>query len=100
MIEPAIAPEMIAAAPRPDHVVRVMFVDGEVRDVDTTPLLVTQAFAPLRDPSVFQQVTVDDEIGTIAWPGNIDLDRDVIYAALDLGPVNAQVRVIVPSIAA
>ena len=77
-----------------------MFADGEVRDVDITPLLSTQAFAPLHDPSVFQRVTVDQEIGTIAWPGNIDLDRDVIYAALDLGPANAQVRVLVPSIAA
>lgn len=99
-MEPAIAPEMIAATPRPDHVVRVMFADGEVRDVDITPLLGTEAFASLRDPAVFERVIVDHEIGTIAWPGNIDLDRDVIYAALDLGPANAQVRVLVPNIAA
>lgn len=91
---------MIAATPRPDHVVRVMFADGEVRDVDITPLLNTQAFAPLRNLSVFEQVTVDQEIGTIAWPGGVDLDRDVIYAALDLGPTKAQVKILAPSIAA
>jgi Protein of unknown function (DUF2442) len=99
-MEPTIAPAMIAATPRPDYVVRVMFVDGEVRDVDITPLLHTQAFAPLRDPSVFEQVTVDHEIGTIAWPGGVDLDRDVIYAARDLGPAKAQVKILAPSIAA
>ncbi len=91
---------MIAATPRPDHVVRVMFADGEVRDVNITPLLNTQAFAPLRNLSVFEQVTVDQEIGTIAWPGGVDLDRDVIYAALDLGPTKAQVKILAPSIAA
>ena len=99
-MQPVIAPEIIAATPRPNHVVRVMFADGEVRDVDITPLLTTQAFAPLRDPAAFELVTVDQEIGTIAWPGNIDLDRDVIYAALDLGPAKASVKVLAPSIAA
>jgi Protein of unknown function (DUF2442) len=91
---------MIAATPRPDHVVRVMFADGEVRDVDITPLLNTPVFAPLRDPSMFEQVTLDQETGTVAWPGGVDLDRDVIYAALNLGPAKAQVKVLTPSIAA
>jgi hypothetical protein len=99
-MEPAIAPEMIAATPRPSHVVRVMFADGEVRDVDITPLLDTEAFAPLRDPELFAQVAVDEEIGTIAWPGGVDLDPSVIYSALDLGPNKAQIKVLAPSVAA
>jgi hypothetical protein len=96
-MEPAIAPEMIAVTPRPGHVVRVMFADGEVRDVDVTPLLSTPVFAPLRDLKVFEQVTVDEELGTIAWPCGADLDRDVIYAALDLGPTKPQIYVLAPS---
>jgi Protein of unknown function (DUF2442) len=100
VMEPGIAPEMIAATPRPEHVVRVMFADGEVRDVDVTPLLDTEVFAPLRDPKVFEQVAVDDELGTIAWPGGADLDPSVIYAALNLGPDKAQIKVLDPSIAA
>jgi hypothetical protein len=91
---------MIAATPRPEHVVRVMFADGEVRDVDITPLLDTEAFAPLRDLAAFEQVTVDEASGTIAWPGGADLDRDVIYAALHLGPHKARIHVLAPSIAA
>lgn len=99
-MEPAIAPEMIAATPRPSYVVRVMFADGEVRDVDITPLLDTEAFAPLRDPELFAQVAVDEEIGTIAWPGGVDLDPSVIYSALDLGPNKARIKVLAPSVAA
>jgi hypothetical protein len=98
-MEPAVAPKMIAATARPDHVVRVMFADGEVRDVDITPLLGTPVFAPLRDPAKFELVHVDEELGTVAWPDGADLDPDVIYAALDLGPEKAKVKVLTPSIA-
>jgi hypothetical protein len=99
-MEPDIAPEMVAVIPRPEHTVRIVFADGEVRDVDITPLLDTPAFSPLREQAVFEQVTVDAQTGTITWPGDVDLDPDVIYAALDLGPQKAQVRVLIPSIAA
>jgi len=46
----------------------------------------TEAFALPRNPELFAQVAVDEEIGTIAWPGGVDLDPSVIYSALDLGP--------------
>lgn len=42
----------------------------------------------------------DEELGTIAWPGGADLDPDVIYAALDLGPDKARITKLAPSIAA
>lgn len=99
-MEPAIAPEMVAVIARPEHTVRIVFADGEVRDVDITLLLDTPAFSPLRDAAVFEQVSVDEQTGTIVWPGDVDLDPDVIYAAADLGPHKARVRVLVPSIAA
>jgi hypothetical protein len=90
------APEMVAVIARPEHTVRIVFADGEVRDVDVTPLLDTPAFSPLRDPVVFEQVKVDEQTGTIGWPGEIDLDPDVIYAALDLGPDKARIRILAP----
>jgi hypothetical protein len=99
-MEPAIAPEMVAVIPRPAHTVRIVFADGEVRDVDITPLLDSPAFSSMRDPAVFEQVAVDEQTGTITWPGDVDLDPDVIYAALDLGPRKARVYVLAPSIAA
>jgi len=99
-MKPGSAPKMIAATARPEYVVRVMFSDGEVRDVDITPLLDTEVFSPLRNPAAFGQVRVDKEIGTIAWPNGADLDPDVIYAALNLGPNKAQINVLAPSVAA
>jgi hypothetical protein len=45
---------------------------------------------------MFEQVAVDEQTGTITWPGDVDLDPDVIYAALDLGPDKAAVLVIRP----
>jgi len=99
-MELAVAPEMVAVIARPAHTVRIVFRDGEVRDADITPLLDTPAFSPLRDPAVFEQVRVDEQTGTITWPGDIDLDPDVIYAALDLGPGKARVYVLAPRVAA
>lgn len=99
-MEPAIAPDMVAVIARPEHTVRIVFADGEVRDVDITPLLDTPAFAPLHDQAIFEQVGVDPQTGTIVWPGDVDLDPDVIYAAADLGPHRARVSILVPSIAA
>jgi hypothetical protein len=99
-MEPAIAPEMVAVIPRPEHTVRIVFADGEVRDVDITPLLETPAFSPLREASIFEQVKVDQNTGTITWPGDVDLDPDVIYAAMDLGPNTARVHVLTSSASA
>jgi hypothetical protein len=98
-MEPAIAPEMIAVIPRPAHTVRVVFIDGEVRDVDITPLLDTPAFSPLRDRAAFERVQVDEETGTLFWPGDIDLDPDVIYAGHNLGPGKARIYILAPSVA-
>jgi hypothetical protein len=98
-MKPDIAPEMVAVIARPEHTVRIVFADGEVRDVDITPLLDTPAFSSLCDPAVFERVKVDEQTGTITWPGDVDLDPDVIYAALDLGPGNARIYVLTPSVA-
>jgi hypothetical protein len=99
-MEPATAPEMVAVIPRPAHTVRIVFADGEVRDVDITPLLDTPAFSPLRETSLFDQVKVDPDTRTVTWPGDVDLDPDVIYAAMDLGPRSARIHVLAPSVAA
>jgi hypothetical protein len=96
-MEPVAAPEVVAVIPRATHTVRIVFADGEVRDVDITPLLDTPAFSPLRETAIFEQVKVDEDTGTITWPGDVDLDPDVIYAALDLGPDKAQIHVLAPA---
>lgn len=82
-ISPMIAPDVQAAVPLDGFVVRVVFTDGEVRDVDIEPLFQLPMFAPLRDREAFEAVFVDAESGTLAWPTGADLDRDVIYGTVD-----------------
>jgi hypothetical protein len=61
------------------YVVRVVFADGEVRDVDIEPLLDGAVFRALRRTALFQRVRVDEHNETIVWPNGADLDPDVIY---------------------
>jgi hypothetical protein len=55
-----------------DHVLRLLFSDGTVGDVDLSAERWTGVLEPLSDPSFFNQVAVDTESGTVAWPGGID----------------------------
>jgi hypothetical protein len=66
--------------PLAERWVRLTFGDGAVHEVDLAGLLaVGGVFAPIRDErEVFEAVTVDHEFGTIAWPGDVDLDPEVL----------------------
>lgn len=73
------APDVVSVAPLEPYVVRVVFSDGEVRDVDIEPLLDGSVFRRLRDREEFARVAVDEQSGAIAWSSGADLDPDVIY---------------------
>lgn len=75
------APDVVAAIALEPYVVRVVFADGQVRDVDIEPLLNGPVFASLRDHEAFARVSVDEQTGAVAWPNGADLDPDVIYGA-------------------
>ncbi len=45
-------------------------------------------FAPLRDPAEFAKVRVEREFGTIEWPGEVDLDPDVLYSKISGLPID------------
>lgn len=88
------APDIVNVIPRAPYTVRVIFADGEARDVDIDPLLDSEVFGPLRDPHEFARVFVDPETRTVAWPSGADLDPDVLYDP-SLRPVGAGARVTV-----
>ncbi|MGH9938703.1 MAG: DUF2442 domain-containing protein [Blastocatellia bacterium] len=68
--------------PLENFVVRLVFSDGEQKDVDLQPLLRGPIFEPLlRDPVLFRAVKVDEELGTIVWPNGADMDPDVLYGS-------------------
>jgi hypothetical protein len=55
------------------------FDSGERRIVDIRPFIHGPVFEPLKNEHFFKQVKVDQDAGTIVWPGEIDLDPDVLY---------------------
>jgi hypothetical protein len=67
---------------------RLRFDDGVEGEVDVAAIVPFEGvFAPLRDPNVFDSVTVDPALGTIRWPNGADLDPDVLYAMVTGQPI-------------
>ena len=66
--------------PLAQHWLRLTFADGAVHEVDLAGVLQAGGvFAQIRDDrDVFESVTVDREFGTVMWPGDVDLDPDVL----------------------
>lgn len=64
------APDVASISPLEPYVVRVVFSDGEVRDVDIEPLLGGPVFRPLLDREEFARVAVDEQTGAVAWPSS------------------------------
>ena len=62
------------------YVLELTFDTGEVKVLDMEPLLWGPVFQPLvADYSLFRQVRVDDQTGTIAWPNGADWAPDELY---------------------
>jgi hypothetical protein len=61
--------------------IRAAFSDGAVKEIDLGGLLAAGGvFAPIYERrEVFEQVAVNPEAGTIEWPGEVDLDPEVLY---------------------
>lgn len=66
--------------PLAGHWLRLSFADGAVHEVDLASLLAQGGvFARIRDErAVFEAVCVEPEFGTVTWPGDVDLDPDVL----------------------
>ena len=62
-----------------DQVLRLLFDDGTVGDVDFSAETWRGVLEPLSDPRYFAQVRVDFEAGTITWPNGEDLAPEPLY---------------------
>jgi len=70
--------DVVEVKPEPHYCLFVRFKDGVAGRVRLRPEGLTGALAPLRDQQFFEQVFID--YGAIAWPGEIDLAPDAMYA--------------------
>lgn len=61
--------------------IRATFTDGAVKEIDLSEVLAGGGvFAPVYERrEVFEQVAVNPESGTVEWPGEVDLDPEVLY---------------------
>lgn len=78
-------PKITKVEPLEERWVRLWFTDGTVKDVDLSSTLKSGGvFAPMRDDRArFEEVHVDPDMGTIAWPGGVDLDAAVLYGLFE-----------------
>jgi hypothetical protein len=65
--------------------IRATFSDGAVKEVDLSELLSGGGvFTPIYERrDVFEQVRVNPESQTIEWPGEVDLDPEVLYGRFE-----------------
>lgn len=65
----------------------IEFVDGASGVVDLSDLVGRGVFQRWKDHSEFERVSIDDETGTVSWPGGIDLCPDSLYQEVTGKPV-------------
>lgn len=62
-----------------DHRLRLSFDDGSEGEIAFAAHDWTGVFEPLRDPSYFREVELDEELGTIVWPNGADLAPETLH---------------------
>ena len=83
-------PSIVGVAVLGDHLLRLLFDDGTVGDVDFSHEVWEGVLEPLRDPVYFAKVRVDPEGGTVTWPNGEDLAPEPLYES-------ARARALTPS---
>ncbi len=72
--------DVVEVMPEPDYCLFVRFKDGRKGRVRLRREDLTGALAPLLDLQFFRRVHID--CGAVAWPGDIDLAPDAMYAQI------------------
>lgn len=56
---------------------RVFFEDDTHQDIDFRPVLAGRIFSPLKDLSLFNQVSIEDDL--LTWPNGAEFSPDILY---------------------
>ena len=73
---------IVAAEARADYRIWIRFEDGLEGELSVEHLLGRGVFSAWSDPAVFRALYVDEDSGTVAWPGDIDLAPDALRTRL------------------
>ena len=72
--------DVVEVKPEAHYRLFVRFKDGVAGRLQLRPEQLTGALAPLLDEQFFGQAFID--CGAVAWPGEIDLAPDAMYAQI------------------
>ncbi len=61
----------------PNYQLRLRFESGERRVFDMSPYMRKTPFDRIKDPAAFAKAYV--ALGTVVWPGEIDIDPETLY---------------------
>ena len=62
-----------------EYKIQVTFNNGRTGTADLRSVLTGTMFEPLKDTSVFAQLTIDPDLETIVWPNGADLAPEFLY---------------------
>ncbi|UTE77490.1 DUF2442 domain-containing protein [Rossellomorea sp. KS-H15a] len=83
----------VATIPEMDGWLLIDFTDESKRFVDIKPHM-KGILEKLKDPEFFRKVYMDDELRTITWPGELDLDPDQLHReGIDLNEIKKIIEV-------
>ena len=80
-----LTPDITDAAAVRHGVLRLVFADGLIGEVDVLDRMRGPVFEDARTPDGFVKVRVDAESGTVTWPGGADLAPDTLYERVRTG---------------
>lgn len=72
--------KILSVLPIKGYKIKVKFIDNVEGIVDLSDIKGKGVFSVWNDEKVFNDVFIDKESNTVAWPGGIDLCPDVLYA--------------------
>jgi hypothetical protein len=73
---------IVAVEARPDYHVWIRFEDGLEGELSLAHLVGRGVFVAWNDEAEFRKVFIDEESGTIAWPGGLDVAPDALHQRL------------------
>ena len=73
-------PKVKSASALDDHTLVVVFDNYEKKKYDITPLLNKEMFAPLKNPSFFRAVQVEQGGYAVVWNNSIDISEYELWS--------------------
>jgi hypothetical protein len=61
------------------HTLRIEFSDATRQVIDFEPVLKGELYGGLRDPTIFNLVSLDAEARTLVWPNGADFDPATLH---------------------